>query len=94
MCVAPAGADVVVVKSGRRVCGSGACLANAPLHQNKSYFEFKIQSTGEQAGTGSCRFSFLFFFFVVGGVKERSVEHTRFHFLIVFNRIGMKKMND
>ncbi|KAF7709248.1 hypothetical protein HF521_016098 [Silurus meridionalis] len=40
------GADVVVVKSGRRICGSGVCLANAPLHQNKSYFEFKVQSTG------------------------------------------------
>ncbi|KAG8124557.1 hypothetical protein E2320_019936 [Naja naja] len=41
-----AGTDVVVVKNGRRVCGTGGCLANAPLHQNKSYFEFKIQSTG------------------------------------------------
>lgn len=38
---------MVIVKSGRRICGTGACLANAPLHQNKSYFEFKIQSTGE-----------------------------------------------
>uniref|UniRef100_A0A3P9JG05 SPRY domain-containing protein 7 n=1 Tax=Oryzias latipes TaxID=8090 RepID=A0A3P9JG05_ORYLA len=38
--------DVVIVKSGRRICGTGGCLANAPLHQNKSYFEFKIQSTG------------------------------------------------
>lgn len=51
VCVALAGADVVVVKSGRRICGSGACLANAPLHQNKSYFEFKVQSTGERART-------------------------------------------
>lgn len=42
-----AGTDVVIVKSGRRICGTGGCLANAPLHQNKSYFEFKIQSTGE-----------------------------------------------
>ncbi|XP_015278277.1 PREDICTED: SPRY domain-containing protein 7 [Gekko japonicus] len=40
------GTDVVIVKNGRRVCGTGGCLANAPLHQNKSYFEFKIQSTG------------------------------------------------
>ncbi|XP_029315155.1 SPRY domain-containing protein 7b isoform X2 [Cottoperca gobio] len=40
------GTDVVIVKSGRRICGTGGCLANAPLHQNKSYFEFKIQSTG------------------------------------------------
>lgn len=38
--------DVVIVKSGRRICGTGGCLATAPLHQNKSYFEFKIQSTG------------------------------------------------
>lgn len=41
------GTDVVIVKSGRRVCGTGGCFANAPLHQNKSYFEFKIQSTGK-----------------------------------------------
>uniref|UniRef100_A0A8C7I1A0 SPRY domain containing 7b n=1 Tax=Oncorhynchus kisutch TaxID=8019 RepID=A0A8C7I1A0_ONCKI len=40
------GTDVVIVKSGRRICGTGCCLANAPLHQNKSYFELKIQSTG------------------------------------------------
>uniref|UniRef100_UPI00358DF8F4 SPRY domain-containing protein 7 isoform X2 n=1 Tax=Myxine glutinosa TaxID=7769 RepID=UPI00358DF8F4 len=40
------GCDVVVVKNGRRICGTGACLANAPLHQNKSYFEFKMQSSG------------------------------------------------
>ncbi|CAJ0931673.1 unnamed protein product [Ranitomeya imitator] len=40
------GTDVVIVKNGRRICGTGACLANAPLHQNKSYFEFKVQSTG------------------------------------------------
>uniref|UniRef100_A0A8C9FXP9 SPRY domain-containing protein 7 n=1 Tax=Pavo cristatus TaxID=9049 RepID=A0A8C9FXP9_PAVCR len=39
------GTDVVIVKNGRRICGTGGCLANAPLHQNKSYFEFKIQST-------------------------------------------------
>lgn len=46
-CFCFAGTDVVIVKSGRRICGTGGCLANAPLHQNKSYFEFKIQSTGE-----------------------------------------------
>ncbi|KAM8784602.1 SPRY domain-containing protein 7 isoform 2-T2 [Rhynchonycteris naso] len=39
------GTDVVIVKNGRRICGTGGCLASAPLHQNKSYFEFKIQST-------------------------------------------------
>ncbi|XP_009275448.1 PREDICTED: SPRY domain-containing protein 7 [Aptenodytes forsteri] len=42
----PTRTDVVIVKNGRRICGTGGCLANAPLHQNKSYFEFKIQSTG------------------------------------------------
>ena len=45
--VSHSGTDVVIVKSGRRICGTGGCLANAPLHQNKSYFEFKIQSTGK-----------------------------------------------
>uniref|UniRef100_A0A5F8GAG6 SPRY domain-containing protein 7 n=1 Tax=Monodelphis domestica TaxID=13616 RepID=A0A5F8GAG6_MONDO len=40
------GVRCVIVKNGRRICGTGGCLANAPLHQNKSYFEFKIQSTG------------------------------------------------
>ncbi|XP_018584684.1 SPRY domain-containing protein 7-like isoform X2 [Scleropages formosus] len=38
--------DVVVLKSGMRICGTGGCLANAPLHQNKSYFELKIHSAG------------------------------------------------
>ena len=38
--------DCVVVKSGRRVCGTGAVLANAPLVQDKSYFEMKIQCAG------------------------------------------------
>lgn len=45
------GTDVVIVKNGRRICGTGGCLASAPLHQNKSYFEFKIQSTGWYDGT-------------------------------------------
>uniref|UniRef100_A0A8C6DRC1 SPRY domain-containing protein 7 n=1 Tax=Moschus moschiferus TaxID=68415 RepID=A0A8C6DRC1_MOSMO len=40
------GTDVIIVKNGRRICATGGCLASAPLHQNKSYFEFKIQSTG------------------------------------------------
>uniref|UniRef100_A0A9J8BTD2 SPRY domain-containing protein 7 n=1 Tax=Cyprinus carpio carpio TaxID=630221 RepID=A0A9J8BTD2_CYPCA len=44
--LSPYSTDVVIVKSGRRICGTGGCIANAPLHQNKSYFEFKIQSTG------------------------------------------------
>ena len=41
-----AGQDVVLVKSGRRICGSGAGLANAPIAQNKAYYEVKLQSTG------------------------------------------------
>ena len=41
------GVDCVVVKSGRRICGTGAALANAPLVQDKSYFEVKIQCGGE-----------------------------------------------
>ena len=41
------GQDVVLVKSGRRICGSGAGLANAPIAQNKAYFEIKIQSSGK-----------------------------------------------
>ena len=41
------GQDVVIVKSGRRICGTGAALGNAPIVQNKAYFEVKIQSTGK-----------------------------------------------
>ena len=40
------GADCVIVKSKRRLCGTGAALANAPLVQDKSYFEVKIQTGG------------------------------------------------
>jgi len=42
------GYNVVVVKNGRRICGSGAALANAPLAQNKAYFEAKLQSSGQR----------------------------------------------
>ena len=45
LCV-PAGVDCVIVKSGRRICGTGAALANAPLVQDKSYFEIKLQCGG------------------------------------------------
>ncbi len=38
---------MVIVKSGRRICGTGAALGNAPIVQNKGYFEVKIQSTGK-----------------------------------------------
>ncbi|XP_026466229.1 SPRY domain-containing protein 7-like [Ctenocephalides felis] len=40
------GHEVVIVKGGRRVCGSGAALASAPLVQSKSYFEVKLQQAG------------------------------------------------
>ncbi|XP_059049037.1 SPRY domain-containing protein 7 [Achroia grisella] len=40
------GHEVVVVKGGQRVCGSGCALGNAPLVQNKSYFEVKLQQGG------------------------------------------------
>ena len=36
----------MIVKSKRRLCGTGAALANAPLAQDKSYFEVKIQTGG------------------------------------------------
>ena len=36
----------MIVKSGRRICGTGAALTNAPLVQDKSYFEFKVQCSG------------------------------------------------
>lgn len=38
--------DCVIVKSGRRICGSGAALASAPIVQDKAYFEMKIQCSG------------------------------------------------
>ncbi|XP_073946534.1 SPRY domain-containing protein 7 [Choristoneura fumiferana] len=40
------GHEVVVVKGGQRVCGSGCTLGNAPLVQNKAYFEVKLQQGG------------------------------------------------
>ena len=75
------GTDVVIVKSGRRICGTGGCLANAPLHQNKSYFEFKIQSTGKRLACSSCC-PFFFFFtrlifygaFLVGVIDTDTVQ--------------------
>lgn len=40
------GNEVVIVKNGLRICGSGGALTNAPLIQSKSYFEVKIQQSG------------------------------------------------
>jgi len=42
-----AGYGVVIVKNGQRICGTGAALANAPIVQNKAYFEAKLQSSGK-----------------------------------------------
>lgn len=40
------GNEVVVVKAGRRVCGSGCAVGTAPIVQNKAYFEVKLQQDG------------------------------------------------
>ena len=40
------GNDVVVVKNGHRICGTGAALATVPIVQNKAYFEAKVQQAG------------------------------------------------
>jgi len=45
-CLVMLGYGVVIVKNGHRICGSGGCLANAPIAQNKAYFEAKLQSSG------------------------------------------------
>lgn len=48
------GNEVVIVKSGKRICGSGAALANAAILQNKCYFEMKIQSGGKEINKELC----------------------------------------
>lgn len=40
------GHEVVIVKNGHRLCGTGAALANVPIVQNKAYFEMKLQQSG------------------------------------------------
>lgn len=37
---------MVVLKNGKRICGSGGAILNQALLQSKSYFEVKIQQTG------------------------------------------------
>nr|CRZ22744.1 Bm3443 [Brugia malayi] len=39
------GDDVVLLKNGQRICGSGAALSTAPIVQNKAYFQVTIQQT-------------------------------------------------
>lgn len=46
------GNDVVIVKSGHRICGSGAALSSAPIHQDKAYFEVKVQQASNIFGVG------------------------------------------
>lgn len=38
---------MVIVKNGKRICGTGAAFSNAPINQDKAYFEIKVQSSGE-----------------------------------------------
>ena len=33
------GLDAVIVKNGTRLCGTGGVIANAPIMQDKAYFE-------------------------------------------------------
>ncbi|NXV42756.1 SPRY7 protein, partial [Uria aalge] len=68
------GTDVVIVKNGRRICGTGGCLANAPLHQNKSYFEFKIQSTGYMHSVGR-RIHYSCYSYIYGHYSHRYSVH-------------------
>lgn len=41
------GQDVVIVKNGKRLCGTGGAISNTPIVQNKAYFEVKIRSDGQ-----------------------------------------------
>ena len=43
---------MVIVKSGHRICGSGAALATSPIHQDKAYFEVKVQQASPTFGVG------------------------------------------
>ncbi|XP_054159888.1 SPRY domain-containing protein 7-like [Oppia nitens] len=40
------GNDVVIVKRGHRICGTGGAITTTPIVQNKAYFEVKVQQTG------------------------------------------------
>ncbi|UXI20446.1 T-cell leukemia homeobox protein 3 [Sarcoptes scabiei] len=40
------GDDVVLIKKGHRICGTGGAITNYPIVQNKAYFEAKIQQSG------------------------------------------------
>lgn len=36
----------MIVKNGKRLCGTGGAISNAPITQNKAYFEVKVRSSG------------------------------------------------
>nr|CAG4648921.1 EOG090X0EPP [Polyphemus pediculus] len=40
------GQEVVLLKNGMRICGTGGVLGNTPIMQDKAYFEVRIQQTG------------------------------------------------
>ncbi|CAD6191109.1 unnamed protein product [Caenorhabditis auriculariae] len=40
------GKDVVILKEGERICGTGGSIATVPIVQNKAYFQVTIQQTG------------------------------------------------
>lgn len=48
------GQEVVILKNGKRVCGSGGAVLNQALLQSKSYFEVKIQQSGGHWSVGLC----------------------------------------
>lgn len=48
------GSEVVIIKNGLRLCGTGGALGSAPLVQTKSYYEVKVQQEGKWAvGVGT-----------------------------------------
>jgi len=40
------GQEVVLLKNGMRICGTGGALANTPIMQDKAYFEVRVQQSG------------------------------------------------
>ncbi|PIO61354.1 SPRY domain protein [Teladorsagia circumcincta] len=40
------GKDVVILKEGERICGTGGALGTLPIAQNKAYFQVNIQQNG------------------------------------------------
>ncbi|EYC08703.1 hypothetical protein Y032_0064g3487 [Ancylostoma ceylanicum] len=44
--VAKSGKDVVILKEGERICGTGAALGTLPIVQNKAYFQVDVQQNG------------------------------------------------